>query len=180
MNSNQPNPIELHQADEEEEFKEQTSPSPRQQTTLSKFDAKNSIPHLKESWEFGSLERMNNSQNGHKESRGGSNNSENFIKPGMLKQTYILIKKNFKVAMKKPNFLVSQFLGAVLTCLLIVFLNHLIRSNYEHGKPLIYKTRPVTNLEQCQFSKNCKSLGYIVLVSRIRFNSQNIEKSFFC
>ena len=167
-------PGEFYKNDEEEEFKEPSSPSSsdREMVVLPNYHANNSIPHLREPFELEDLKGLKNHHKGLKEPLKGANPSQSFVKPGILKQTLILFKKNFKVAMKKPSFLVSQFSGAVFTCLLILFLNHLIRYNYEHGKPQIFKTRKVADLEQWQFSDNCKSLGYIVLVSYFRINSE--------
>lgn len=88
-----------------------------------------------------------------------------YMKAGIFKQTALLVKKNFKVLLGKPGFLFSHVFTTTLVCGVILLINALTRYSYENEPSMIYPVNEVDNIQMCSFSDNCKSLGYIIIVS---------------
>lgn len=91
-----------------------------------------------------------------------------YKKAGLLKQTSLLVKKNFKVILGRPGFLFSHVFTTMLVCGVILLINALTRYSYENEPSMIYPVNEVDNIQMCEFSDNCKSLGYIIIVSSLK------------
>lgn len=87
-----------------------------------------------------------------------------YNKPSTLKQTFVLLLKNFKVVFGKPSFIASHILTTLTVYLVIVLLNYLTRNSYENEPPLIFPINNVDNIQRCNWAK-CKSLGYVLIVT---------------
>jgi hypothetical protein len=90
---------------------------------------------------------------------------EEYQKAGLIKQAILLIKKNFKVIIGRPGFLFSHLFTTILVCGVILLINYLTRYSYENEPSMIYPVNEVGPIKKCDFSDNCKSLGYIIIVS---------------
>jgi len=91
-----------------------------------------------------------------------------YKKAGLIKQTILLIKKNFKVIIGRPGFLFSHLFTTILVCGVILLINYLTRYSYENEPSMIYPITPVGPIKKCDFSDKCKSLGYIIIVSFLK------------
>ena len=105
-------------------------------------------------------------QNLNQQTEGDLNMPEKvYKKAGLVKQTSLLVKKNFKVILGRPGFLFSHVFTTMLVCGVILLINALTRYSYENEPSMIYPVNEVDNIQMCEFSDNCKSLGYIIIVS---------------
>jgi hypothetical protein len=89
---------------------------------------------------------------------------KHYEKAGIFKQTTLLVKKNFKVILGRPGFLFSHVFTTMLVCGVILLINALTRYSYENEPSMIYPVNQVDDIQMCEFSDNCKSLGYIIIV----------------
>ncbi len=92
-------------------------------------------------------------------------NEKTYDKAGLLKQTVILIKKNSKVILGRPGFIFAHVFTTLLVAGVILLINGLTRYSYENEPSMIYPVNKVDNIQKCDFSSKCKSLGYIIIVS---------------
>lgn len=79
------------------------------------------------------------------------------------RQTTILTGKNMLVMFKKSRFLVFQLATLALINISIILFNWIIKYTYEHSPSLIYQKHEISNIKKCNFSTECKSLGYAIL-----------------
>ena len=61
----------------------------------------------------------------------------------------------------------SHIFTTVLVCGVILLINYLTRYSYENEPSMIYPVNQVDEIQKCDFSSNCKSLGYIILVGEL-------------
>ena len=87
-----------------------------------------------------------------------------FVKPGLLRQTAVLFNKNLKVLFGKQFFLFAHIFGAILIFGTVLFINSALSYSFTHQPPVVYPPEEVADIEKCDFSENCRSLGYILLV----------------
>ena len=88
-----------------------------------------------------------------------------YKKAGLLKQTYLMTRKNFKIMLGKFGFIFVHLFTIILVNLLILFINYLTKYSYDHLPAKSFGPVKIGNIKKCVFSKNCKELGYIVVVS---------------
>lgn len=69
-----------------------------------------------------------------------------YKKAGLLKQTSLLVKKNFKVILGRPGFLFSHVFTTMLVCGVILLINALTRYSYENEPSMIYPVNEVDNI----------------------------------
>lgn len=101
----------------------------------------------------------------------------NYEKAGMIKQTKILIMKNFKVILGRPGFVFAHVFTTLLVGGVILLINTLTRYSYENEPSMIYPINTVDNIQKCEFSSKCKSLGYIIIVSHLNLSKKANFKS---
>ena len=91
-----------------------------------------------------------------------------YKKAGILAQLFLLIKKNTKVIFGRAGFLFAHLFTTALVCAVILLINYLTQYSYANEPSQIYSVQDVQNIKKCDFSDNCKSLGYVILVSPLK------------
>ena len=90
---------------------------------------------------------------------------KDYDKAGIFAQLILLIKKNAKVIFGRAGFLFAHLFTTVLVCAVILMINYLTQYSYANEPSMIYPINDVGNIKKCDFSDNCKSLGYVIIVS---------------
>jgi len=85
--------------------------------------------------------------------------------PGFFKLIWLLLIKNTKLIANNKAFWISHLLILIVITSSILGLNYFVKLSVSSASHFIYPTRKVGEMKRCDFDENCKSLGYIIIVS---------------